>query len=377
MASQETNNSIKPIDSLIEYIKDIKPYHTKFLEIIERYNFVECMDVGLSEILKVNVHIANTALCQPTGYGIEWDEKCGFDPLSCCDLFECIGGYGLIFDNSDILVSTPVLSIDSTIGTITVSGDYRSDIKLQIESIPTANSLTIKGDYSTLLTTHSLFAVQPLKIYEILETTIDSFVINGLHLSDFSNNPEFVVTFDDINSGQYSVIAISEDANNTTIMVSQELTPSVTALGQIESAYNCTNQGTYQVTGASFDGIYTTIDISNTNEFDFTNANEQDFGAIQFRTALTSPRIITLIGNDVENDRDFKVINTVHDSNADTTTITINGTLVGSSTTGTVNLIGYNSGHGFDGFEDCSIPQPYNIHNNFSEYVLIEVNDII
>lgn len=378
MATDANNGISKPIDSLISYIRDIKPYHTKFLEIIEKYNFSEEMFVNIEERLLTTIQIINDPLCKPVGYGLEWDEECGFDPLNCCDLFECIGGYGLIFDNSDILVSLSINAVDTTLGTVTVSGDHRADIKLSIDSIPTNNTIVVDGDQTTLFGTHKLFLVVPKKTYAILEATATTFTIQGEHTDQFNSNPEFSVTSDRYNTGTYSVVSAVLSSGNTVITVSGGgLTPSVADLGIIESDFNSKNQGPYQVLSSNYDGLKTTITLIPSQTFDFTDTTELGkHGSIQLRTGLVSPRRIYLQGNSVDNDRDYKISATSYDPVTNETTLTLVGTLFDNSTTGTVDLIGYSFGAGFDGYEECSPPKPTNIHTSFSEYLDIVVTEV-
>lgn len=378
MSSSSNNGILKPIDSLINYIRDIKPYHTKFLEIVEKYNFSEEMYVHIEENLKTEICIAPEALCKPTGFGLVWDEECGFDPLNCCDLFECVGGYGLIFDNSDLLVSLPITGIDTSLGAITVSGDHRHDTKLSIKSIPSSNQVIIDGDQTTLFNTHRIFLVVPKKVYIITEVTTDTIIISGDHVSQFTSNPEFSITADRYNNGTYGVSSVVLDSGNTVITVSGDnLTASVANLGIVESNFNSKNQGAYQVGSVSYDGVETTVTLTGSEQFDFTDATEYGLhGSIQLRTGLLPPRRIYLNGNSADNDRDYKISNTSYDSALNETTFTLVGTLIDNSTTGTVDLVGYMFGAGFDGYEECSVPKPQNVHTSFSEFLEIEVTEI-
>ena len=95
----------RPIDSFIKYFGDIKPYHTKILEVVEQYVFREEINVAIEETYNLEVTLENDPLCKGVGFGLNFDNDCGFDALECCDLFECMGGFGLIFDNSDLLVT--------------------------------------------------------------------------------------------------------------------------------------------------------------------------------------------------------------------------------------------------------------------------------
>ena len=65
MAITGNNNSglSTPIESYIRYFNDMKPYHTKILEILEQYNFSDSMTVSVAEELLSDYTFANRELC--------------------------------------------------------------------------------------------------------------------------------------------------------------------------------------------------------------------------------------------------------------------------------------------------------------------------
>jgi hypothetical protein len=68
----------RPIDSFVKYFLDIKPYHTKILEVVERYEFAETIEVDIKEKFDLLHTFANNPLCKGVGYGLDFDDECGF-----------------------------------------------------------------------------------------------------------------------------------------------------------------------------------------------------------------------------------------------------------------------------------------------------------
>jgi hypothetical protein len=382
MASNDIYNGIsKPIDSLINYILDIKPYHTKFFEIIEKYYFYDNVNVIIDESLSTNINIQNNPLCKPYGYGVEWDEECGFDPYNCCDLFACIGGYGLIYDNSDILVNAPISFLDSNTNQATLNGDYRYDERFQISSI-LGDDIIVEGDVTSYLTNHKYLLIVPIRTYNIFSASGNTLIIEGNHVTQFSNNNEFNITRDRYNSGTYilSNVELNEDGN-TVITASNidggTLDGSGMGLGYIESKYICKNQGAYEISSASFSGGETTITIDTTNtplQFDdVTELNKH--GSIQLRTGLFSPRRVYITNTVADDEGDYVITNMEYFPNTDTTVLVLGGNITTDSNVAMMQLIGYEYDVGFDGFPSCSSPQPYNVHTTFSEYLEIVIDD--
>jgi hypothetical protein len=63
-----------PIESYIRYFNDMKPYHTKILEILEQYNFFDTINVSVVEDLFNDYTIANRELCDSLEVFEDYDE---------------------------------------------------------------------------------------------------------------------------------------------------------------------------------------------------------------------------------------------------------------------------------------------------------------
>jgi hypothetical protein len=208
---------MKPIDAFIQYFLEAKPYHTKLLEVIERYRFQEDVIVGIIEDFRNTIHFRNDPLCKPVGFGVDFDDACGFDSDECCDLFQCIGGYGLIYDNSDLLVSIPVLSVDGDIDIIAVSGDVTYDNKINIKSIPSSNTIAFAGNVQNEFLINNLFLVVSKQVYPIINTTSNKFFIQGNHAANILGHGQFLTYGAAENTGKYNVVTVNyNSATNLT-----------------------------------------------------------------------------------------------------------------------------------------------------------------
>lgn len=68
-----------PIESYIRYFNNMKPYHTKILEILEQYNFFDAIDVTVVENLFNDYTIANRKLCDAVEVFEDFDEGFVFE----------------------------------------------------------------------------------------------------------------------------------------------------------------------------------------------------------------------------------------------------------------------------------------------------------
>jgi len=211
----------RPIDAFVKYFLDVKPYHTKILEVLEKYKFNESLEVGFSELTFTDITFSNEPLCKVTGWGVNWDDKCGFDAINCCDLFDCVGGYGLIYDNSDLLASAPVLSVDNINDQFVVQGNKTFDTKVQIANIVSPTVLSVKGDFTSMFNTHAIFLVVPKHTFSILEATVTGFKVTGNKVSEFITKNNFIVYGSDQNDGEYytKTAVYDFDANITFVEV--------------------------------------------------------------------------------------------------------------------------------------------------------------
>lgn len=369
----------RPLDAFVKYFLDVKPYHTKLLEVLEIYKFYDTINVKIEEDVFKEVIIMNKPLCHGTGWGVNWDDECGFDALSCCDLFDCIGGYGLIYDNSDLLVSENILQT-TTDGTITISGNFTYDIKLPIKSILNQSQFSVKGNHVAQFNTNNVFLVIPRHVYNIGSVLSNGFVVDGDIASETVARRNFIVYGSKGNDGSYDVNTAHYDSstNKTTIITVQHPT-NVSGTGFIQINSPNKNNGVYQTVSATFTGIDTIVTV-NTNHKRFDYLHDVTNGSIQFRSRLIYPRHVSItnsVGSPPNNDGDYKILQSIYNYTNNTTTITVSGLIRNATTNqGKINLYGYEFEAGFDGGEECSIPKPSNIHMIFSERLVINVTSV-
>lgn len=366
----------KPIDALIKYFLEVKPYHTKLLEVVEKYRFNEYISITVDENHTIDITKKNRALCGPVGFGLIWDEECGFDAVECCDLFECIGGYGLIFDNSDLLVNETILNINDSADEIQVAGDHTFDRRIQIKNIPSSSKITLEGDHVSTFQTHKLFLVVPYFTLNIVDITENSFFISGNKVSEIQSKKDFRVSGSRYNDGVYatSIVRYNPSTNRTEIIVNDELNTTLIS-GYINVSSPNKNNGVYQVKTVTLVNGDTEIEIRNNNIFNHLNGTVH--GSIQLRTGLIAPRRVWHFNPDINDVVEYRISGQSYDTVSDITTITLAESISTPSTgDGEIRLYGYRFGAGFDGFKECSTPKPYNVNLSVGEVLNITINRV-
>lgn len=367
----------RPIDTFVKYFLDVKPYHTKILEVLERYNFSESIDIYFDESIFTKIDFINEPLCKLTGWGVDWDDECGFDSLNCCDLFDCVGGYGLIYNDSDLLSSANIVSVDNVNDKIIVEGNKTYDIKVQINDILNNSSFSVRGDYTTLFNTHSIFLVIPRHTYNIFQTTENGFILIGNRASEFLTRKNFIVYASGQNDGIYNVKTANYDfSSNKTFIEVLEPINNPLSLGIIEIKSGNKNNGIYQVETVSFNGVDTIVSVK-TSVKQFDILNDISHGSVQFRTGFIYPRSVVL-DNSFDpnfNQSFFKILDSRFNANTGNTELTIINNIENIIPYGNLKLYGY-MGAGFDPDLECSTPKDSNIHTIFSEFLQIRIIEL-
>lgn len=368
---------VRPIDSFIKYFGDIKPYHTKILEIVEQYVFREEINVEFEETPSFEITLANDPLCKGVGFGLNFDDDCGFDALDCCDLFECIGGFGLIFDNSDLLVTLPVTSIAGEAAQIVVPGSHLYDTYLNIKSIPNLGNIIVAGDQSAYFTTHEMFWVVRKNSYTMLTASGTSLTIAGDHTEQLLAKINIEIQNAGANDGFYGVLAATFAGGNTTVTLNRTLPAST--LGSILVDSSTKNNGVYQIDGFSIVGGDTILELTPDTQARLIDSEVDNVhGAIQLRTGFIPNRKVW-IENDASsaNNGEWKITQAWYDTVQQATVLVVDGTLVDSTFAGTtINIYGYETGAGYDGLNECSEPKPFNINAAISERLTITIFDL-
>jgi hypothetical protein len=321
----------RPIDSFKEYFLDVKPYHTKILEIVEQYNFQEDLLVNFDERLFVNVDYANNPVCKPVGYGLVWDDECGFDAVDCCDLFDCIGGFGLVYDNSDMVAEYEILDINVETDSIIVSGNRTRDVRIQIGTIPAENVITVVGDVTSEIGDKKLFIITPIRTLKIKSNTSSTIDLDGNVTNYLVPNKEFQVYNTESSDGIYRVgtVSYSQQNNVTTIeLLSPDILNETIVDGFMEFRINSRNSGVYLIDAYVFDGVVTSIFLEDSTPLNFTNSTEGDnHGSIQLKTGLIPGREIHVEGTNTANDRAYDILKSAYDKVLDQTEVFVSGDL--------------------------------------------------
>lgn len=370
----------RPIDSFVKYFLDVKPYHTKILEIIEQHLFHDEFTATIKENIKFEWEWANDPLCKGVGYGLDFDDDCGYSPLSCCDLFDCVGGYGLIFDNTDLLVDLPIVGHDNEVPYVKVQGNHLYDKHIQIDEIPSSDTIKILGNYVSDLSSHALFLIKRSKTFNIVNFLEDGIEVAGNHVNFMSVLNEISIVSNK-NTGRYRISSVSFDGINTLITLFNTVPFDLMDSGVLITASSNKNNGLYKTETVSFDGTHTIIQLHSSTPI--PNFGEDDNGSIVLRTSLSQNRrvYLTNASTTLQDSPYYRIIESVYDPDLNETLIYLDiarneGQIYLNLADYTnIELRGYYFGAGFDGFQECSIPEPYNIHVNISEFLYMEITE--
>lgn len=365
------------IDAFLEYFKDAKPYHTKLLEIIEEYNFVESMTVCICEAVEKEISIQNDPLCKETGFGIDYDDECGYDAIDCCDLFDCDGGYGFIYDNSDLVVETSLVNKNDEFGVLHVSGNQLSDLRVPVLDIISSNTAILQGDISSILDKHSTFIFVNVLQFEVLANDSESITINGNYVDFIETKSNFKIEGSETEyNGTYTVRNVSYDvANDNTVIDFIFFKPVAdNALTGVNLQFRNSNPngGIYQLDSYSTNGTTTTVNVTS-NTFEFVGIEPLHLGSFQFRTGLRQPREVDV---EVSEDSYHRILYAGYDSIMNETQLFVDGDVSSYvPSTDTVKMYGYFYGAGYDGEEECSKPKSSHVYSLIEENLTIEIDD--
>jgi len=370
-----------PLDSFLEYLKEAKPYHTKILEVIESYTFREEMDVSFAEKMTKTIGITSEVLCKQTGFGLDYDDNCGYDAIDCCDLFECNGGYGLIFDNSDLVASDLIVSLNDNEGWLEVQGNKTIDTRFEVIDVPDSTTLVVSGDATPLLTDHKIFLFVNLLPFSVVSNDSSTLRLSGNHVDFIKSKKEFSIEgTETAYNGKYVVKSVLyEVLSDETVIEFVSFKP--IASGDLQGLpimfrNSNPNVGMYQVNNFSFDGVNTSITITNGN-MKLANPflTEYQKGSIQFRTAYKYSRQIEV---DLSaGSRSHHILYSEYIPTTNTTKVYVDGD-IGDYTPGTdfVNMYGYIVNSGFDADPECLLPKENHIYTMVEEQLNIKVTDL-
>jgi len=75
LVSQTVLNRIDPTEGFVSYVKDVKPYHTKILEVLVEYVYQENVETTVVEGQQWNLSLTrpNPEVYTTCGFGTTWD----------------------------------------------------------------------------------------------------------------------------------------------------------------------------------------------------------------------------------------------------------------------------------------------------------------
>lgn len=380
------NNSL---DSFIQYFLDSKPYHTKLLDVIETYHIHEEIQVNVKEDIKKEITKVNDPLCLPTGFGLVYDDPCGYSAYTCCNLFDCFGGYGIYFDNSDNLVSEDILEINSNESYITISGNHTTDKRINIKSIPNINSVILEGDYSDYFANHKVILIVDVIKINIVNADADRIILEGNHSSFLNNrNSFYIIGTDSSHNGTHYFHSVSYNSidNTTSVHLSKNLDGNTSILAGEEISFknNIPNDGVYEVQNFTYTSASGETLIEFTSNTPLKNSetelNDYQLGSVQLRTGLKYPRLINIHDGSFSpsEEQDHKILFSDYDYDSNETKIYLFGQLNTYNLPATLQTFGYFFPPGFDSDEECTPPQDENISVGLEEFLqIISIDEFI
>ena len=219
---------LDPVQGLVDYVLDIKPYHTKIIEVLVEYVYEEKVNVTILDLLNMEVH--------------------SYFPFEEFGNFECDDGFSASPYGSGL---TPVISPNQGISFVNYPAIN-----------PTTNTFIVSdnraGDFlpGTLVNLSTLIE-DYTNVHDINGVTSGpagsgSFVVNGDQTTQFIPSYQFNVYNSQGNDKTYTVTTSTFAAGKTTINVAQAVVSSIVSgkLGLLIS--NGNNTGIFTVVSSVF-----------------------------------------------------------------------------------------------------------------------------
>jgi hypothetical protein len=371
------------MDAFYKYFFDVKPHHTKLLEVFEMYKFAETIEVDIEDSLFMNIKYANTPLCKAVGWGVIFD-NCGFSNDNCCDLFQCLGGYGLIWDNSDRTSRHQILEYDTESDTLIISGNYTFDRRVQIVAF-SSDSLILAGDATAYLETNKIFIIAPFNVHTIVAVTGNKISVTGDVATEMNTKQEMRIRGSHFYDRPFGIrtATYDENAGVTVIEVAGNVSFNPDMFDSetyMETESSPQNQGFYTV-GSYYTDINGDTIVTLKPGKQFPAIPFGDMGSVQFRTGLLSPRYLHLKYQDgltAEIDREHLIVDCFYEPDGDRTHVVLGEKIdylpemgANGSWTGWLDTYGYMTNAGFDNNELCDVPKPTNVHAFMGESLKI------
>ena len=275
---------IDPVEGLVQFTLDVKPYHTKILEVEVEYIYTDVVDVTITDVNELIIHLAPPPIEEPIpcswGYGIApfgepfvQNQIGPFDIISVDEIAEEIvvsGDETVIFTAGsyaygDVVVNDgsgdiPILQMWDVVSSSYNSGSDETTVVVTQLTI-TAASFVGGFMYSIPFGKVSLVDVDPQLNY---------FLINGDHRAAFTYGIQFdVVSSIPENNRQYSILGSGRatfvilSANDVTnsFIIDGDWTSYITSGDVIEIRYSTDYDGIWTVTSTVTSSGLTQINV--------------------------------------------------------------------------------------------------------------------
>lgn len=370
------NKTYRVTNSAVKLFTTIKPFHTHVLDVVEQYVFEESFSVNVADAMQLKVTFAPKPDCDGEGWGTYYDNTfCGYDASKCCAPYTCTGGFGIVWDNTNIYAQYSSTSVNLGTNTVQVAGDVTHDTELPIVSYPSTNTVRVvataalldmfvgDGAVTPSQTVFELVADRHVTVRSIgtlnsieLNTKLPNDVGNILILRRADGNDRIItVSSKTTNAQGYVVIHIdtqsativSDDINSVVIINQTTINAGTYALwnrvtsppGAATVVYSSSPNASIVVAG--------TIDLVINGEF--PSPVEFGRGSIVLRTALTFPRQVDLRA------ATYTILSSAYDRSTTSSTVTFSSQLDPNVIAGDqITLRGFDSGSGFDGYASCA-----------------------
>lgn len=362
------NSQSSPISNFVDYFTNIKPYHSKILEVVQKYNFYDDVVVNVDDIIFRQLSLANDPLCKGVGFGYDFDDCCGYDASECCTLGNCVDDAS-IYANLTNVYSFPIQSIYAAGGEVTIPGDHTFDKTFQIKKIFSATSVSVAGDITDYLGREQIFKIIPSNTIAFTINGINTITIAGDKTAQFIDNRVFAIYGTGYNDGDYNVVSATynKTANTTQVAVVETMIPNKP--GTILLKASTRNNGYFSVVSFLFNGADTIITIDATHQ---GLVLEEVSTSIVFKTGYLQNRIVQITASNSDNNGQWQISQSIYDPTTATTKIILKNSLrLDTGIMGTLDLMLRLNPTDYAVDAACKPPLEANLSVNFSELLVI------
>lgn len=367
MATTDTTQS-SPISNFIDYFTSIKPYHSKILEVVQKYNFYDSVVVNVEEEFFRQLNWANTPLCNGVGFGLTFDDCCGYDANECCTLGNCVTD-GSNFNNLTDVYSYPVQSVYAAGGEVYISGDKTYDTTFQIKKVFSATNFSVAGDITDYLGRENIFEIIPYNTYKYTTNGVNTFSFTGDLTAQFIQEKRFYVYGTGYNDGVYNLTSTTYNkaTNTTQVIVLESMVPNKAGFVLLETSSK--NLGFYTVSNFQFNGTDTVVTVTSSQKALVLEALSP---SIRFKTGYIENRIVSLNNNDTDNNGTWQVSQSNYNPTTNKTQVILRNALTDDTgAVGTLDLMLRLTPADYVADTACQPPKEANVSVNFTEVLTI------